>query len=165
VKRTVFPALAALFLICVPRTGPAVETGRPAPEEIGKVCGTIAAIVAVYPTLEVRKTLEEPDRSTVGGTSRAGCRVVASGPIRGIVGEVPPVQAIRDLLRQSGWKEDPRLAADGPGTASIGLRKDGLLCIVSGGAPSGVEDGKPFTGEKYDLTARCAAEAAGAVRD
>lgn len=95
------------------------------------------------------------------GVSQAGlCGEKTSGPAWGIAGEVAPEEAIRNLLRQAGWEEDLLHAADGPGTTSFALRKDGILCVVSGGAPSGIEDGKIFMAEKYELEARCVAESA-----
>jgi hypothetical protein len=75
-----------------------------------------------------------------------------------IAGEVPPEVAVRQLLEQDGWKEDPNDSADGAGTTSFALRKGGILCLVGAGAPSGFEDGKFFTDELYEIDARCMAE-------
>lgn len=54
--------------------------------------------------------------------------------------------------------EDPNYSADGAGTTSFALRKDGILCLVGAGAPSGFEDGVFFTDEIYELDAQCVAE-------
>lgn len=117
-------------------------------------CRTLAAIVIVYPTLEVAKS-EETNRDAQTAT---GCRVHASGSVSAVVGEVAPEDAVRQLFEQDGWTEDPNYSADGPGTTSFALRKGQILCRISAGAPSGIEDGKFFTDEIYQLDAVCAAE-------
>ena len=53
-----------------------------------------------------------------------------------MAGEVPPEEPIRFLLGESGWEVDPLYEADGPGTTSFALRKNGILCLLAGGAPS-----------------------------
>jgi len=100
---------------------------------------------------------EGPVQGVRGGLERVGCRVRAAGPAWGLVGEVPPDRALRDLMGQLGWKEDLRYAADGKGTTSFALRKERVLCLVGGGAPSGIDDGKAVRAGIYELDAVCAA--------
>lgn len=167
-SRRIVPAVALLLIVGVPgaalggetAAGPSSGTDRPAPEAARAACRTIAAILAVYPTMEVG-TAEGPVRGMPAGAERPGCRVFATSPAWGLVGEVPPDQALRDLMGQLGWEEDPRHTADGPGTASFALRKKGALCLVSGGAPSAIEEGGIFLAATYELLAECAADAEG----
>lgn len=153
-KKRFFVALAVPLWIAAPSNaeGPAV-TGA-----ASEACRTIAAIVRIYPALEVRKIADPVPGAQNGSGSFAGCRVLASGPASTVAGEVLPEDAVRELLQQGGWKEDPDYSADGPGTSSFGLRRGGTLCLVTAGAPSGVEDGKIFTDDTYRFEARCAAE-------
>lgn len=125
--------------------------------EAGGSCRTIAAILRVYPALEVRKSGGSV-RYVRNGSESRGCRILASGPTSAVAGEVAPDEAVRQLLQQDGWKEDPGHAADGPGTTSFVLRKGGISCLVRGGAPSGIENGKVFSAGKYELDAQCMAE-------
>jgi hypothetical protein len=164
-RKRVVPALAVLLWIGASGAGREAETiagpstgkdGQP-PEEVRASCSTIAAILAVYPTFVVG-TSEGPVRGMRDGPEQAGCRVRAAGPAWGLVGEVPPDRALRDLMGQLGWKEDLRHAADGPGTTSFALRKERVLCLFSVGAPSGIEDGRIFRAGTYELEAGCAAE-------
>ena len=111
----------------------------------------------MYPTFVVG-TSEGPVQGVRGGPESAGCRVRAAGPAWGLVGEVPPDLALRDLMGQLGWKEDLRHAADGQGTTSFALRKERVLCLVGGGAPSGIDDGKAARAGTYELDAGCAAD-------
>lgn len=144
--------------LCQEKTGDHANGKKhPIPETARDSCRTIAAILAVYPTLEVRLS-EGAVRDPQDGAERFGCRVHASGPTSGMTGEVQPEESIRFLLGESGWEEDPRYAADGPGTTSFALRKRGVLCFFSGGAHSWIEDGKTWTSESHDFEAGCAAE-------
>jgi len=120
-------------------------------------CRTIAAILSVYPVLDVKMS-QGAVRNLRDGTERPGCRVHASGPTSGIAGEVRPEEAVRDLLGQSGWVEDPLYGADGPGTASFAFRTDDVLCTASGGAHSWIENGKIVTADRYEIEAGCVAE-------
>jgi len=129
---------------------PILETARGS-------CRTIAGILSVYPVLEVR-TSEGPVRGLPDGKERHGCRVHASGPTSGLADEVPPDQPIRFLLGEDGWEEDLRYAADGPGTTSFALRKNGILCLFNGGAHSWIENGKVETSETFEFEAGCVAE-------
>ncbi len=131
--------------------------GQPIPDNVLGTCRTIAAILSVYPTLEVRKS-EEPIRDLPANPERPGCRIIAFGPAWGIAGEIDPAEALRSHLQGTGWMEDIRYAADGPGTTSFAFRKDRMLCRVSGGAHSWIEDGKPFTSDRYQLEAACVSD-------
>jgi len=142
--------------------GPPNGMKQPIPNMAKGTCETIAAILAVYPTLEVRKS-EGPVRDLQGTAERLGCRIIAFGPTSGIAGEIDPAEAVRGQLQGDGWMEDIRYSADGPGTTSFVFRKDRILCGVSGGAHSWIEDGKTFTSEKYELEAWCASNLDGTV--
>jgi hypothetical protein len=164
-KKRFILALAVLLLVGVPWAvlcgeKTSAHSGGEDPavsDKTGKPCRTLAAILRVYPALEVR-TSEGSVRDTGNEFESPGCRVHASGPTTLIAGEVPPEVAVRQLLEQGGWKEDANYSADGAGTTSFALRKGGILCLVSAGAPSGFEDGKFFTDDIYELDARCGAE-------
>ena len=164
-RNRVVPVLAVLLWIGASGAGRGAETiadpsaGRDAlsPKEVRTSCNIIAAILTVYPTFVVG-TSEGPVRGVRGGPESAGCRVRAAGPAWGLVGEVPPDRALRDLMGQLGWKEDLRLAADGPGTTSFALRKERVLCLVGGGAPSGIDDGTIVCAGTFELDAGCAAD-------
>jgi hypothetical protein len=146
--------------------GEGKDAGRPkgmsqtVTDKVSGTCRTIAAILAVYPALEVRKS-KEPVRELQGIPERPGCRIIASGPASGIVGEIDPAESVRGHFRGKGWKEEISYSADGPGTTSFAFRNDGILCRVSGGAHSWIEDGKPFTAERYELEAECVSEPGG----
>jgi len=146
------PIGPALFLL-VGLTG----AGTPTIPDLAKgSCRTIAAILVVYPALQVRLS-EGAVPDPRAGIERYGCRVHAAGPVAGMAGEVPPGEPIRFLLGESGWEEDPDYTADGPGTASFALRKDGVLCLFSGGIPSWIEDGKNRTSGTFEFEAGCTA--------
>jgi len=157
--------LAAPFLLVLSGAGFSQEraAGHPggerasASETAAGSCRTIAAILSVYPTLEVR-TSEGAIRDGRDGSERPGCRVHASGPASGVAGEVPPEESIRFLLGEFGWKEDFRHAADGPGTSSLALRRNGLFCTFRGGARSPVENGKILAADRYEGMAVCFSE-------
>ncbi len=164
-KKRFVLALAVPFLIGIPGAGlcgekPSGPSSGVNPAALGKEggsCRTIAAILRVYPALVVQKS-EEPAPGAGNESESPGCGVHASGLTSLIAGEVAPDEAVRQLLEQGGWKEDPNYSADGAGTTSFALRKSGVLCLVSAGAPSGFEDGKFFADEIYELDARCVAE-------
>jgi hypothetical protein len=141
-------------------TGHPSGMNQPIPDKVLGTCQTIAAILSVYPTLEVRKS-EEPIRDLQGITERPGCRIIAFGPTWGIAGEIDPAEALRGHFQGTGWMEEIRYAADGPGTTSFAFLKNRMLCRVSGGAHSWIEDGKPFTSERYELEAWCASNLVG----
>jgi len=165
VRNRVVPVLAVLLWIGASGAGRGAETiadpsaGKEAlpPKEVRASCDTIAAILTVYPTFVV-ETTEGPVQSVRGGPESAGCRVRAAGPAWGLVGEVPPDRALRDLMGQLGWKEDLRHIANGQGATSFALRKERVLCIVGGGLPSGIDDGKAVRAGTYELDAVCAAD-------
>jgi hypothetical protein len=123
-------------------------------------CRTIAAILSVYPPLEVQ-TSEGAIQDDRDGSEHPGCRVHASGPSSGTTGEVPPEEAIRFLLGESGWEEDFRYAADRPGTASLTLRRNGIFCLFRGGVRSSVDNGKIPAADRYEGTAVCFTESKG----
>jgi hypothetical protein len=122
--------------------------------EVYSSCGTIAAILAVYPTMDVWKS-EGPVRSPRDATEHPGCRIHASSPTALLSGEVDPAEALRRYFSDSGWEEDSQFAADGPGTTSFAFRKRGVLCLASGGAHSWIDDGRISTSETYELTVEC----------
>lgn len=128
--------------------------GDTAPDTAAGSCRTIAAILSVYPSLEVR-TSEGSIRDDRDGTERPGCRIHASGPASGVDGEVPPEESIRFLLGESGWEEEFRHAADGPGTAFLALRRNGLFCTFRGGERASGETGKIVAAGRYESTAAC----------
>jgi hypothetical protein len=130
---------------------------QPIPDKVKGSCETIAAILAGYPTLEIRKS-EVPVRDLQGISERPGCRINAFGPTSGIAGKIDPIEAVRGLFQGVGGTEDIRYAADGPGTTSFAFRKNRILCMVSGGAHSWIEDGEIFTSEWYELEARCVSD-------
>ena len=74
---------------------------------------------------------------------------------RRLAGEVDPAEALRRHFEGTGWEEDARLAADGPGTTAFAFRKSGISCRAEGGAHAGIEDGKPFRSDRYELTVEC----------
>jgi hypothetical protein len=135
---------------------------QPIPNKVMGTCKTIAAILVVYPALEVRKS-EGQGWDLPGISERPGCRIMAFGPTSGIAGEIDPAEALRGQFQGDGWREDIRYAADGPGTTSFAFRKNGILCMVSGGAHSWIEDGKAFTSERYELESGCVSDPDGAA--
>lgn len=161
------PALAVLLIVGAAGAGVGGETGagpsgrkgRPSTQEARAACTTIAAILSIYPTLEVR-TSEGSAPGRQDDSERPGCRVLAAGPASGLAGEVRPDEALRGLMRQAGWEEDLRHSADSPGATSFALRKEGIVCSVRGGAHSWIEDGKTVTAATYELEARCAVDPA-----
>jgi hypothetical protein len=118
-------------------------------------CRTVAAILSVYPPLEVVASAA-PVRSALDATERPGCRVRASGPTELIFGEVDPAEAVGIYFAGTGWEEDARLAADGPGTMSFAFRREGILCRTEGGAHAWVEDGESFMSDRYEIAVECA---------
>ena len=155
-------SLAVAFPLCLPYAGlcGGIESGRrngdhrPVPVSARGTCATVASILAVYPPLAVRRS-EGPVRDERTGADSPGCRVRVSGTAALIAGEVDPGEALRLFFAGTGWEEDIREAADGPGTTSFAFRKDGVYCRLRGGAHSWVEDGKTFTSETYEFEAAC----------
>ena len=82
------PIGPALFLL-VGLTG----AGTPTIPDLAKgSCRTIAAILVVYPALQVRLS-EGAVSDPRAGIERYGCRVHAAGPVAGMAGEVPPEES------------------------------------------------------------------------
>jgi len=163
-KECIVRALAVFLLIVVPATAlggesadPAGEKGNPPAFSAPASCRIIAAILGVYPNLAVR-TLEGPVLDLLGTFEQPACRVHAAGPARVLVGEVPPARALRELLGQLGWEEDPRLIPGDWSDTSFLLRKESVLCLFTGDALSGTEFVTAFRKETYELEAMCAAK-------
>jgi hypothetical protein len=162
-------ALSFAFFLPVPGRCGVEEAAQPhgrnsrIPAAALDACRTVAAILVVYPSLEVRKS-EGPVRDFPGDREGTGCRIAASGPSSGIAGEIDPADAVRNLFREDGWIEDVRYAADGPGTTSFVFRKNGVCCRAGGGAHSWIEDGKAFTSETYELEAECIPDTEGPLQ-
>lgn len=156
-------SLTASFLLCLPGVGlcegndPGHRNGanRPVPVDARGTCATVAAILAVYPPLDVRRS-DGPVRDFRTGAESPGCSVVVSGPAARIAADVDPAEAVRIFFLGTGWQEDDLYAADGPGTASFAFRKGGVICQLHGGAHSWIEDGVAYTSETYELEAGCA---------
>jgi hypothetical protein len=166
-KRLPVIAPAILLLIqvsgaglCQEKAGGDSRKKHSIPEKVRASCGAIAASLVGYPALEVRKS-EGEIRDLRDGSERPGCRVQVFGPTSGIAGEVWPDDAIRRIMSEDGWEEDLRYAADGPGTTSFALRKNGILCLFSGGVHSWVEEGTIHSAETYEFEAGCASEPQG----
>ncbi len=159
VALTVMVFLSGAGLCQEAGTGRAGRGNFPGPDTAIGACRTIAAILSVYPALDVKMS-PGTVRDGKDRTERPGCRVHASGPTSGIAGEVRPDDAVRNWLGQAGWEEDPLCAADGPGTTSFAFRKDDVLCTVGGGAHSWIEDGQILTADRYELEAGCMADPA-----
>lgn len=117
-------------------------------------CRTVAAILSVYPPLEVVASAA-PVRSAPDAAERPGCRVQASGPTALIFGEVDPAEAVGIYFAGTGWEEDARLSADGPGTTSFAFRRGGMMCRTEGGAHAWIEDGESFMSDRYEITVEC----------
>ena len=128
---------------------------QPISDKVSGACQKIAAIFAEYPALEVRES-EGPVRGPQDISELSGCRIIAFGPASGVAGEIDPAEAVRGRFQGDGWTEDPRYSADGPGTTSFVFRKGRIMCGVSGGAHSWIEDGKTIISERYELEAWCA---------
>ena len=139
-----------ILLIGIPAAGDCREF-------LEESCSTLAAIVRVYPALDVTKSAPVSGAQS-GSESPAGCLIHASGPVSAVAGEVAPEDAVRELFGQNGWMEDPDYSADGPGTTMFALRKGEVLCIVAAGAPAAIEEGEIVTDEVYQFDAGCAAE-------
>jgi hypothetical protein len=105
--------------------------------------------------MEVRIS-EGPVRSPRDDIARSGCRVEAHSPHALISGEVDPAEALRSHFAGSGWEEDARLPADGPGITSIAFRKAGILCRGTGGVRPGVEGGRTSPPDRYEIAVECA---------
>lgn len=169
-RRLLLPVISLMFFLPGAGICGRNDAGNPngmsqtIPDKVLGTCQTIAAILSVYPTLEVRKS-EEPIRDLQANPERPGCRIIAFGPTWGIAGEIDPAEAVRGHLEGTGWMEEIRYAADGPGTTSFAFRKNRMLCRVSGGAHTWIEDGKPFTSERYELEAGCVSDPDGMAPD
>lgn len=145
-RKTCLQPLSVLLLLLLPATGLCEGIAG---------CATIAGILSVYPPMTVRKS-EGPVGSFRNGGELPGCRVQASCPTALISGEVDPADALRIYFAGTGWSEDDRLAADGPGVTAFVFRKGGISCRVEGGAHSWIEGGKTWTAERYDISVECA---------
>lgn len=63
---------------------------------------------------------------------------------------------MRNRLAASGWAEDLRYAADGPGTSTYSFRSDRGVCVFHVGAPSYLsDDGDIVVAERYEVSAGC----------
>ncbi|NNG15560.1 MAG: hypothetical protein HKM89_03690 [Gemmatimonadales bacterium] len=123
--------------------------------EVRAACETIGALVGEVTGWDTERfdgtVLDEPSRRW-----RPACRVVASGPTASIDEARNPGDRIRSRLAASGWLEDFRYAADGPGTSAYAFRSSGSLCVFRVSAPSYLsEDGEIVVAERYDVKAGC----------
>jgi hypothetical protein len=115
-------------------------------------CRIVAAILSVYPPMDVGVS---GSPAGIPGEP-AGCLVLASAPTALIYGEVAPAEAVRGYFVGTGWEEEPRLSADGPGTVAFAFRGNDTLCRAEGGAPAWIEDGEWFMSDRYELAVECA---------
>ena len=117
-------------------------------------CRTVGAMLSVYPALDVRRS-QAPPTASPDGRQRPGCRVHASGPAAMLAGEVDPAEAVRRYFHGTGWEEDARPTADGPGTTSFAFRKAGMSCRTSAGARSRLEGVNTSGSDRYGITVEC----------
>jgi hypothetical protein len=89
------------------------------------------------------------------------CHAHTSAPTATVAEGAAPSTVIRNYLTDTGWREDLRYAADGPGTSGFTFRKGDILCRFNVGAPAYLEDGKIISAELYEIDAVCPPETAG----
>jgi hypothetical protein len=123
--------------------------------EVRVVCDAIGATVREVTGWDAElfdgTVFDEPSRRW-----RPACRVVASGPTASVDEARDPGNYIRNRLAASGWEEDLRYAADGPGTSAYAFRSGRSVCVFSVGAPSYLsDDGKIVVAERYEVSAGC----------
>ena len=127
---------------------------RPVTTEVKAACAAIDAVVGEVTGWDIDrfdgKVFDDPARSW-----RRGCRVVTSGPTASLDEANDPAEHLRVSLAALGWTDVLDYSADGPGTTAFAFRTGQVLCVVSAGAPSYLEDGEIVVAERYEVDAGC----------
>lgn len=85
-----------------------------------------------------------------------GCRIEGSASLDTLKMEADPLDVLRDSLIENGWTEALEFAADGPGTSSYRVVRDGEYCQVDGGAPAWIDDDDEIRqSNEYHLNVEC----------
>jgi hypothetical protein len=119
-------------------------------------CERFAEILARLPFSSLERfpgTVSDP----VTGVVRAGCRLELRGTFDRTGGTLHPLsQLTPEGSSLSGWSYDHRYAADGPDGTAFALRRDRVLCLVSGSWDGG-DDGDPDAqpGDWYQISVGC----------
>lgn len=119
---------------------------------VRRSCGLISAAI--------RESLEAAPESAADpggpGAPEPSCTV----SLRLDVAGAPPggdlSAAVRIAFRDSGWDEDTRSAADGPGTTAFAWESADVRCEVAAGRPASLADGGIVEEGTVYLEARCA---------
>jgi hypothetical protein len=126
--------------------------------EVRTACDAIGTLVSEVTGWDPERfdgaVFDEPSRRW-----RPACKVTAYGPTAAIDAARDPGDQIRSRLAASGWEEDLRYAADGPGTSAYAFRRGAGLCVFHVGAPSYLSDKEDIVvAERYEVKAGCLAD-------
>ncbi len=116
---------------------------------IESVCRDLSNRIVAYEGLDFHR-----DDVTEGDTT-VSCILTSKAPTNTMTEGADPLGDLRKWLADSGFEEDMRYMADGPGTSSAGLRRDPILCVVSGGVPASLEEGEIVSSEQFSLHVIC----------
>jgi hypothetical protein len=125
-------------------------------------CERFAEILAQMPYNALERfpgTVPDP----LTGIERAGCRIELQGSFEPSGGAQHPLALLTpEEPSLSGWSFDQRYAADGPDGTAFALRRDRVLCLVTGSWDGGDDsdpDDQPedWPGDWYEISVGCAA--------
>jgi hypothetical protein len=93
------------------------------------------------------------------GRRYAGCQVsfVSHVDLLGSEVELPSFRPLEgDELYDSGWREDLDYLADGPGSGSYGISRDGITCIIRWNRHAWLEStGEIKQSDRVEMTVDC----------
>ncbi len=111
-----------------------------------RACTDVADHIALATTVAVATDVTESAQSE---------NCVLSGDAPAFETAENPLGKLRTHLGETGFKEEMRYAADGPGTMAFGFTRDGITCVISGGVPSSLEDGVIVSDSIFSIRAIC----------
>lgn len=84
------------------------------------------------------------------------CLIDGSASLDTLEMEADPLNVLRDSMIEAGWTEALEFTADGPGTSSYRVVRDGEYCQVYGGAPAWIDDEDEIRhSDEYFLKVAC----------
>jgi len=154
--------ISCCLLPCLPLTAPL----HAAPAE--RACDTFVQALESVPHESLFQR-SGPFNSTWFKTGAFGCEMVMITSEQRLAGQpLPDLSAASGtFLYRQGWRIQPALVADGPGTGVVGMTKDQTLCLVYTEQPAWIdENGRHQQSDEIRIRVECMAgeQAPGARR-
>lgn len=123
-------------------------------------CNTIAEVLRGVPGSAVEISSGQSSDNTIGDKGN-GCLVRMKGTWNAIKDDLFPTDLLNpdsesSVLKKKGWSYDNRHAADGSDGTVFIIRKEDVICIVTGSWDGG-DDSDPsyIPGDEYGISVEC----------